>query len=192
MTNANIKFDGLSIIVAISVLFYAMQYCHFNCGSRHDFIINGDKRSGPIAVELINHNGETGIYFAKESTPIKKILNLAGFDGSLIINKDILEDVIYNGMLIEMKRDHNLYAEQMAAAKKIALNIPIHINDAVIDDLIAIPGLGVKQAHRIVEYRNRIGKFKAIDDLTFIPGIKGKKLSHLRKYVTLADEKSSN
>ena len=47
----------------------------------------------------------------------------------------------------------------------------ININTASIEDLTALPGIGEATAKKIVEYRDKNGKFKSIEELMEVNGI---------------------
>lgn len=192
MSKTNNQLYGLMFVVVFSTLFYLIQCYNFNFVKDSPLIKNGDHRSGPIIIELIDHNGENGVYFTSPMNNIKNILNMAGIDSSYIQNKNILDDKVANGMQVKIGMDRNIKLGKMNASTRITLNIPINVNNATIEDLIRIPGIGGKQASRIVDLRNRIGKFQRIDDLKLIDGIKEKKILFLKKYLILADEKSVN
>ncbi len=65
-----------------------------------------------------------------------------------------------------------------------ALAGQININTASQDELQTLPFIGPKIAERIVEYREKQGPFKSIDDLLKIKGIGQKKLEKIRPLVT--------
>ena len=50
----------------------------------------------------------------------------------------------------------------------------ININTAPADELMLLKGIGKVNANKIIEYRDRQGRFKTIEDLMKVPGI-GKK-----------------
>lgn len=56
----------------------------------------------------------------------------------------------------------------------------VNINSAGIDQLTTLPGIGPKIAARIIEYRNREGKFRGPGDLMNIKGIGPKTFSKLQ------------
>ena len=58
---------------------------------------------------------------------------------------------------------------QAADSKKIDLN------KASVQELVQLKGIGGKYAERIVEYREKIGKFEKIEDLMKVKGIGQKK-----------------
>ena len=71
---------------------------------------------------------------------------------------------------------------EMNAAERLALEMPIDLNRATLEDLMLVSGIGERTAEKIVAYRNEVGPFKAVEDLKKVPGIKERKLSQLRKY----------
>lgn len=70
---------------------------------------------------------------------------------------------------------------RISGRKSLALNIPIGINSASIDDLDALPGIGPKLAGSIVEYRKLNGPFKTIGELCNIGGIGEKKFESIKR-----------
>ena len=61
----------------------------------------------------------------------------------------------------------------------------ISINSADEVTLTQLPGVGVKTAAAIVEYRKEIGTFKNLDQLMDVKGIGAKKLAKMKPYLTL-------
>ena len=51
----------------------------------------------------------------------------------------------------------------------------INLNNASVDQLVTLPGIGKKKAAAIVSYREKNGKFKSVDDLIKVKGV-GKKM----------------
>lgn len=51
------------------------------------------------------------------------------------------------------------------AAAKPAPNGKVNLNTATAEQLTALPGVGEKLAARIVEYRQKAGSFKSVQDL---------------------------
>ena len=60
----------------------------------------------------------------------------------------------------------------------------ININQADINELSRLPGVGDVLAARIVEYRKRNGNFNQKQDLLKVKGIGRKKLSEIEKFLT--------
>lgn len=59
----------------------------------------------------------------------------------------------------------------------------IDINRASAEDFEKLPGVGAELARRIVEYREKSGPFKRVEDLLVIRGIGPKKWKGIRPYV---------
>ena len=61
----------------------------------------------------------------------------------------------------------------------------LNINSATVDDLITLPGIGETIAQRIVDYREKVGMFKSIEELTQVDGIGETRLEAIRDYITV-------
>jgi competence protein ComEA len=65
-----------------------------------------------------------------------------------------------------------------------AVGGPVHLNNADVAALDALPGVGPATAQRIVDWRDQNGGFQTIEDLEQVPGIGPAKLAALRDLVT--------
>ncbi|HEV2385676.1 MAG TPA: helix-hairpin-helix domain-containing protein [Candidatus Acidoferrales bacterium] len=72
-----------------------------------------------------------------------------------------------------------------AAKKKRPPPRPIDLNHATIEQLEELPGVGPVTAQRIVEFRQKSGPFKSVDDLLAIHGISRGRLEKMRPYVVI-------
>jgi competence protein ComEA len=61
----------------------------------------------------------------------------------------------------------------------------VNINTADEAALVALKGIGKGKAKAIIEYRQKNGPFKSVDDLTKVKGIGNKTLAHLREQLTV-------
>ena len=61
----------------------------------------------------------------------------------------------------------------------------VDINQATVQELAKLPGLGKKKAEAIVMYRNEKGNFSAVEDLLKIDGIGKKTLEKIRGSLTV-------
>ncbi|HOI54080.1 MAG TPA: helix-hairpin-helix domain-containing protein [Phycisphaerae bacterium] len=64
----------------------------------------------------------------------------------------------------------------------------VDVNAAGWAELSLVPGLGGVLARRIVEYRDRHGPYRSLNDLVAINGIADVRLREIRPYLTLAAE----
>ena len=65
----------------------------------------------------------------------------------------------------------------------------VNLNTASATELEALPGIGAKTAARIVEYRQKNGPFKKIEELMNIRGVGEKNFLKLKPQITVAATK---
>lgn len=65
------------------------------------------------------------------------------------------------------------------------LNSKISINDAEADQLDQLPGVGPSIAGKIVDYRDKNGPFRSLEQLTEVSGIGTKMLENIRDLIRL-------
>ena len=87
-------------------------------------------------------------------------------------------------------------ASPRASAKAPVVNVAgvaalINLNTASVTDLESLPGIGAKTAARIVEYRQKNGPFKKIEELMNIRGVGEKNFLKLKEQITVAAAKTS-
>ena len=63
----------------------------------------------------------------------------------------------------------------------------IDINTATEEDLIALPGIGIKTARAIIAFRESIGGYKTLDQLRLVRGVGDKTYNCLIKLVTIKE-----
>ena len=73
----------------------------------------------------------------------------------------------------------------VGAAQKKAPTHPIDLNTATLQQLQELPGIGPTTAKAIVQFREKSGPFKRVEDLLAIHGISKARLEKLRPYVTV-------
>jgi competence protein ComEA len=68
---------------------------------------------------------------------------------------------------------------------------PVNLNTATADQLATIPGVGVKTAERIIEYRQKNGGFKKIEDLMNVRGVGEKSFLKMKPLITVGAAKAA-
>jgi competence protein ComEA len=73
---------------------------------------------------------------------------------------------------------------ELDSKKEIVINpITINLNDADLETLIKLPGIGPKTAEKIIILRTQKGGFSRVDELTEVKGIGLKKLNKIKSFL---------
>jgi competence protein ComEA len=76
-----------------------------------------------------------------------------------------------------------------AAKAKATATDPINLNAATAAQLQTLPGVGASAAQRILDYRQKNGSFKKIEELMNVKGIGEKSFLKLKPLITVTAEK---
>src|SRR5215470_13125438 len=79
-----------------------------------------------------------------------------------------------------------------AAAGKLPAGAVVNINTASAAELDALPGIGAKTAALIVEYRQKNGPFKKVEELMNVRGIGEKNFLKLKPQLTVGAAKAEH
>ncbi len=83
--------------------------------------------------------------------------------------------------------------QKVKAAKTVtALAGPVNLNTATAAQIDALPGVGKSTAQRIVEYRQKNGGFKKIEELMNVKGIGEKSFLKLKPLITVGGDKADH
>src|SRR5579862_5421293 len=73
-----------------------------------------------------------------------------------------------------------------APAQKQLPARPIDLNAATVKELEELPGVGAVTAQRIIDMRQKSGRFRRVEDLLAVRGMSAKRVEALRRYVTVS------
>ena len=79
-----------------------------------------------------------------------------------------------------------------ATSTAAALAGPVNLNTATAAQLDALPGIGKSTAQRIVDYRQKNGAFKKIEELMNVKGVGEKSFLKLKPLITVNGDKADH
>jgi comEA protein len=88
--------------------------------------------------------------------------------------------IFYAALCVSLFLAVTVFAQKQPPAKSIDLNA------ANVKELQQLPGVGPVTAQRIIEMREKSGRFRRVEDLLAVRGISQKKLATLKPYVTVS------
>ncbi len=105
---------------------------------------------------------------------------LVGYNVFLVPSGDVLE--VNAGESSEVSFDESGKVSSSVAEEKI-----ININTADAEELETLSGIGPATAAKIIEYREKVGIIRSVDELLNVSGIGEKKLEAIRDRIKLSD-----
>jgi competence protein ComEA len=89
---------------------------------------------------------------------------------------------------------HQLAAQEKAATAAKAepaapAGAPVNLNTATVAQFEKLPGIGASTAQRIVEYRQKNGNFKKVEELMNVRGIGEKSFLKIKSMITVTPDK---
>lgn len=131
------------------------------------------KTNEMLMVEIKGAVKYPGIYEVESGSIIKDIIDLAG-------------GVLAYANLSEVNLVKKLEDNQLIVIPTIKeISTKININNASIDELTMIEGIGSTKAKAIVKYRNEVGVFTSIDDLKKVSGISSNLFEKIKAFITV-------
>jgi competence protein ComEA len=79
-----------------------------------------------------------------------------------------------------------------SATSSATVASPINLNTASVAQLETLPGIGKSTAERILEYRQKNGSFKKVEDLMNVRGVGEKSFLKLKPLVTVTATKGES
>ena len=99
-----------------------------------------------------------------------------------LISSTLIQAQSFDQNFKEWKAKQQMYDQKLSTQHSSHSNVQkstaasdssgqVHLNQANIDELQKLKGIGEKKAHAIVEYRQKNGGFKSIDEFKSVKGI---------------------
>jgi competence protein ComEA len=77
-----------------------------------------------------------------------------------------------------------------AATATATATAPVNLNTATVEQLATIPGVGPRMAERIIDYRQKNGGFKKVEDLMNVSGVGEKSFLKMKPLITVTAAKA--
>ena len=145
-----------------------------------------------VFIQVAGKIKNPGIYSFSQAVTIAQVVARAG--GLLSPSRPVDESSwsqgqIENGRRIQIIIDSRGFAshrlEWMAVPLRLALGVPLDLNQASVAELTQVPGINHKVAHEIVALRFRKGGFSKLENLCEVKGIGPATVRRLKPYLTL-------
>lgn len=159
-----------------------------------------------IKGEIIN----PGIYSLSSSSRVIDVIEKAGGltqnANTTVINlsKKIIDEmviIIYSNEQVQnfsktkeveqqvqqycMQPDNNALKNDACITESTNTSSKVSINNATLEQLQTLPGIGTSKAQDIINYRTEHGQFQSIEDLKNISGIGDSVFAKIKDYITL-------
>lgn len=123
-----------------------------------------------ILVEIKGDAAKNDIYKLDKGSTFSDLLNIIVLEDNSDISKYSLSEPLYNKQIIYINK---------------LKNDLISINSSSINELVKLPGIGIKIAELIIEYREKNNGFKYLEELKKIKGIGDKKYENIKDQISL-------
>lgn len=150
------------------------------------------EKSEIIIVHIIGEVNNPGVVEIKEGSRIKDVVESAGgFTNEANVDKVNLAYEVKDEQKIIIpsinKKDDDVSIidgnEAFIEQGNTKSNL-VNINSATQSELESLNGIGPSMASKIIEYRNKNGRFKSIEDIKNVPGIGNSKYEAIKDDIT--------
>lgn len=106
--------------------------------------------------------------------------------------RTVLSIVVLSCLLGVLPSDAAQSKTTTRSAAKPASTAIVNLNTASASDLEGLPGIGAKTAARIVEYRQKNGPFKKVEELMNVRGVGEKNFLKLKPQISVGPAKADH
>jgi len=176
------------IMAALLLCALLGSYVYRHHWSKRDLSLPETDARAPVSViEVAGDVSNPGVLFFDHAPTAAEVLAAHG-EGIVGIEADsykAADRALTTGTSLRVHRVPGGVAidlSLMDAEKRILLEIPLDLNAVSEEDLVSIPGIGLKTAQEIVAYRNKFGLFPEVAALKNVKGIGNHRFRKVEKY----------
>ena len=180
MTISENKIKGLIAVCLISAAIPFISLV-FHSVIKYKTPVFANQCNDCLAIEIVDGDEDAGIYFVAPGTDVNQLLKSAGIGQTVKNNFRLMTGMKL--IINSVSGKQEVVVAAIPAAGRLSIGLPIDINNATLDDLLLIKGIGPATAQKILDLRKKIIHFKDLKELMEIKGIKEKKLAVIKKYL---------
>jgi len=183
------KREKIGLILFLSILVFINAFYYYKDKKSNEITIIKsntaieEKKDSEIKVYICGEVKKPGVYTLKDGDRLYKLLQMCGgFTENASKEKLNLamklkdEDYIYVPSKLDMQVNQPLDNFQQTK---------VNINTASLEELKSLPRIGDALAQRIIEYRQKNGPFKRIEDIKNVSGIGDKMFENIKDKITV-------
>ena len=143
--------------------------------------------SNKIFVEIKGEVAKPDVYEVDEGSIIRDLINVAGglTPEANIDNINRAEKLINNQLIVIPNKNDEIIDESTNVSQGITKDGIININKASLSELQEITGIGEVKAQSIIDYREKNGGFKSIEDIKNVDGIGSKTFEKIKEKICI-------
>lgn len=187
MTDLNLSYDqkkGLAIVFTLSIGIAAFYFLNSRPAAQNPVL----QEVAPVVTQveptklIVNVAGKVsnpGVYQLPSGSRVIDAIQAAGNQLKGVDISDInLARLLVDGEQILVGSSNKTSGR--VVAKKITPENPLDINRATLAQLDTLPGIGPVTAQRILDYRTKVGRINALEELKKISGLGGTKFEEIK------------
>ena len=187
MIDLNISYEqkrGLAIIFALSIGIASFYFLNSRPGAEIDAVqdlapIVEQVEPAKLIVNVAGKVNNPGVYQLPSGARVVDAIQAAGNQLKGVDISDInLARVLVDGEQILVGGSKSISGRSIV--KKISPDNPLDINRATLAQLDTLPGIGPVTAQRIIDYRIKVGRINALDELKKLSGLGGSKFEEIK------------
>lgn len=167
------------LIIILSVISIVFQ----DLDRKNTIKINNEEmagESGKIGVYVTGAVKNPGVYYLDRNSRLYQLLDICGgIQENADISKLNLALKLNDSDKIDVPIKKEESSENSDFQEDIEENNKININEAGVEELKTLTGIGESTAKKIIDYRNK-NKFESIEDIMNVPGIGESKFNNIK------------
>lgn len=146
---------------------------------------------GQIYVYVCGAVNDPNVYQADEGSRLFELIEMAGGftpeadRASLNLARSVADGEQIRVLTKEETAQGMTLVSENAAAQTAAGSGLVNINTASISELTSITGIGESRAQAIIDYREKNGGFRSVEEIKKVDGIKDGLFSKIKDYITI-------